>query len=156
MVRLNGSAELTRARPGLATREAGLLLVAAAGAWAATVVLARGMAGMVGTMGLGLAVFVPVWTLMMAAMMLPSVTPTASLYARTVRSNKTARIAGLVTGYLAVWAVAGLPAFGLAWLAGWMTGKNPGAAHILAVAVFAACGVYQLSPLKDQIGRAHV
>jgi predicted metal-binding membrane protein len=150
MVRLNGSAELARARPGLATREASLLLVAAAGAWAATVVLARGMAGMAGTMGLGLAVFVPVWTLMMAAMMLPSVTPTASLYARTVRSNKTARIAGLVTGYLAVWAAAGLPAFGLAWLAGWMTGKNPGAAHILAVGVFAACGVYQLSPLKDR------
>jgi predicted metal-binding membrane protein len=150
MVRLNGSAELARARPGLATREASLLLIAAAGAWAATVVLARGMAGMAGTMGLGLAVFVPVWTLMMAAMMLPSVTPTASLYARTVRSNKTARIAGLVTGYLAVWAAAGLPAFGLAWLAGWMTGKNPGAAHILAVGVFAACGVYQLSPLKDR------
>jgi predicted metal-binding membrane protein len=150
MVRLNGSAELARARPGQATREASLLLIAAAGAWAATVVLARGMAGMAGTMGLGLAVFVPVWTLMMAAMMLPSVTPTASLYARTVRSNKTARIAGLVTGYLAVWAAAGLPAFGLAWLAGWMTGKNPGAAHILAVGVFAACGVYQLSRLKDR------
>jgi predicted metal-binding membrane protein len=150
MVRRNGSAELARARPGLATREASLLLIAAAGAWAATVVLARGMAGMAGTMGLGLAVFVPVWTLMMAAMMLPSVTPTASLYARTVRSNKTARIAGLVTGYLAVWAAAGLPAFGLAWLAGWMTGKNPGAAHILAVGVFAACGVYQLSRLKDR------
>jgi predicted metal-binding membrane protein len=150
MVRLNGSAELPRARPALATREAGLLLIAAAGAWAATVVLARGMAGMAGTMGLGLAVFVPVWTLMMAAMMLPSVTPTASLYARTVQSNKMARIAGLVTGYLAVWAAAGLPAFGLAWLAGWMTGKNPGAAHILAVGVFAACGVYQLSRLKDR------
>ena len=150
MVRLNGSAELARARPGLATREASLLLIAAAGAWAATVVLARGMAGMAGTMGLGLAVFVPVWTLMMAAMMLPSVTPTASLYARTVRSNKTARIAGLVTGYLAVWAAAGLPAFGLAWLAGWMTGKDPGAAHILAVGIFAACGVYQLSRLKDR------
>ena len=56
---------------------------------------------------------------MMAAMMLPSVTPTASLYARTVRTNKTARMAGLVTGYLAVWAAVGLPAFGLAWLAGW-------------------------------------
>ena len=34
------------------------MLIAAAGAWAATVALARGMAGMTGTMGLGLAVFV--------------------------------------------------------------------------------------------------
>jgi predicted metal-binding membrane protein len=39
------------------------------------------MAGMAGTMGLGLAAFVPVWTLMMAPVMLPSVAPTASLYA---------------------------------------------------------------------------
>jgi len=31
------------------------VLIAAAGAWAATVALARGMAGMTGTMGLGLA-----------------------------------------------------------------------------------------------------
>jgi predicted metal-binding membrane protein len=154
MVRVNGSAgSAGLVRPGsagLARREVGLLLIAAAGAWAATVVLARGMAGMTGTMGLGLAVFVPVWTLMMAAMMLPSVTPTASLYARTVQSNRTVRIAGLTAGYLAVWAAAGVPAFGLAWLAGWLTGKHPGAAHVLAVAVFAACGAYQLSPLKDR------
>jgi predicted metal-binding membrane protein len=146
----SGSADLARAPAGFATREAGLVLIAAAGAWAATVVLARGMAGMTGTMGLGLAVFVAVWTLMMTAMMLPSVAPTASLYAKTVQSNRTVRIAALVVGYLAVWAAAGLPAFGLAWLAGWVTGKHPGAAHVLAVAVFAACGVYQLSRLKDR------
>jgi predicted metal-binding membrane protein len=150
MVRVNGPAELAPSRPDQAAREVGLVLIVAAGAWAGTVLLARGMAGMTGTMGLGLAAFVPVWTLMMAAMMLPSVTPLASLYARTVRSNRTARIAGLVAGYLAVWAAAGLPAFGLAWLAGWMTGEHPGAAHVLAVAVFAACGAYQLSPLKDR------
>jgi hypothetical protein len=84
MVRVNGSAELARPRPGLGTREAALLLIVAAGAWAATVALARGMTGMTGTMGLGLAVFVAVWTLMMAAMMLPSVTPVATLYAKTI------------------------------------------------------------------------
>ena len=60
------------------------------------------------------------------------------------------RIAGLVVGYLAVWAAAGVPAFGLAWLAGWLTGKHPSAAHIMAVAVFAAAGIYQLSSLKDR------
>ena len=150
MVRVKGPAELAPSRPTLATREAGLVLIVAAAAWAGTVLLARGMAGMTGTMGLGLAAFVPVWTLMMAAMMLPSVTPLASLYARTVQNNRPARIAGLVAGYLAVWAVAGLPAFGLAWLAGWVTGRHPSAAHVLAVAVLAACGVYQLSPLKDR------
>jgi predicted metal-binding membrane protein len=146
---MSGPADLRQARPGQATLEVALVLMAAAGAWAGTIVLARGMTGMTGTMGLGLAVFVPVWTLMMAAMMLPSVTPLASLYARTVRSNRTVRLAGLVAGYLAVWALAGVPAFGLAWLTGWMTGRHPGAAHVLAVAIFAACGVYQLTRLKD-------
>ena len=147
---MNGPAELAPSRPALATREAGLVLIVAAAAWAGTVLLARGMAGMTGTMGLGLAVFVPVWTLMMAAMMLPSVTPLASLYARTMQSSRPVRIAGLVAGYLAVWAVAGLPAFGLAWLTGRLTGMHPGAAHILAVAVFAVAGLYQLTPLKDR------
>ena len=150
---MNGSAQL--ARPSLARREAALLLIAAAGAWVATVALARGMAGMTGTMGLGLVVFVPVWTLMMAAMMLPSVTPTATLYAGTIPGSgaagrRAARIAGLVVGYLGVWAAAGLPAYGLAWLAGWLTGRHPGAAHITAVAVFAVAGAYQLSRLKDR------
>jgi len=56
------------------------------------------------------------------------VTPTASLYAKTVQRNRTVRIAGLVAGYLAVWAAAGLPAYGLAWLAG-------AAALALAVAI---------------------
>jgi len=64
---------------------------------------------MTGTMGLGPAAFVAVWTLMMAAMMLPSVAPTASLYARTIQGRRAARMAGLVVGYLAVWAAAGLP-----------------------------------------------
>lgn len=147
---MTGSRGLARPRPGLATREAAFLLILAAGAWAATLALARGMAGMAGTMGLGLALFVPVWTLMMAAMMLPSVAPTASLYARTFRENRTVRTGGLVAGYLAVWAAAGVPAYGLAWLAGWLTGKHPSAAHIMAVAVFAVCGIYQLSSLKDR------
>jgi predicted metal-binding membrane protein len=112
------------------------------------------MAGMTGTMGLGLAAFVPIWTLMMAAMMLPSVAPTASLYAKTMQGNRTARIAGLVVGYLAVWAAAGLPAYGLAGLTGWLAGQHPSAAHILAVAVFAICGMYQLSSLKGPLPRA--
>jgi predicted metal-binding membrane protein len=147
---VSGSAGVARPQPGLATREAAFVLILAAGAWAVTIALARGMAGMTGTMGLGLAVFVPIWTLMMAAMMLPSVAPTASLYARTFRDNRALRTAGLVGGYLAVWAAAGVPAYGLAWLAGWLTGMHPEAAHVMAVAVFGVVGVYQLSSLKDR------
>jgi predicted metal-binding membrane protein len=147
---VNGSGGLAQPRPGRAAREVPVLLILAAGAWAATIAIARGMAGMTGTMGLGLVAFVPVWTLMMAAMMLPTVTPMASLYAKTMQRNRAARIAGLVAGYLTVWAAAGLPAFGLAWLAGWLTGTHPGAAHVMAVAVFALAGIYQLTSLKDR------
>jgi predicted metal-binding membrane protein len=147
---MSASRGLARLRPAPATREVAVLLILAACAWTATVLLARGMAGMTGTMGLGLAAFVAIWTLMMAAMMLPSVTPTASLYVKTFRDNRAMRTAGLVAGYLAIWAAAGLPAYGLAWLASWLTGMHPGAAHVLAVAVFASCGVYQLSSLKDR------
>lgn len=103
-----------------------------------------------GTMGLSAAAFIAVWALMMAAMMLPSVTPLASVYARSIVSSRTARVAGLVIGYLLVWAAAGVPAFALAALTGWLDNHHPGAAHGLAVAVFAGCGVYQLTGLKDR------
>ncbi len=141
---------MARPRPAIGSGEITVLLILAAIAWVGTLWVARGMAGMTGTMGLSLAAFVPVWTLMMAAMMLPSVSPTASLYAKTVRANRTIRVTGLVAGYLVVWAAAGLPAYGLARLAGWLTGQHPGAAHAGAVAVFAVCGAYQLTSLKDR------
>jgi predicted metal-binding membrane protein len=48
-------------------------------AWLVTVGRAGAMAGMTGTMGLGLSAFVGMWALMMAAMMLPSVAPVASM-----------------------------------------------------------------------------
>jgi predicted metal-binding membrane protein len=129
-----------------------VLLVLAAGAWVTTVAIARGMTGMTGTMGLGVASFVAVWTLMMAAMMLPSVTPVASLYAKTVRAGRSraARIGGLVAGYLLIWAAAGLPGYGLAWAAGRLSDAAPVAAHTLAIVVFAACGAYQFSGLKER------
>jgi predicted metal-binding membrane protein len=147
---MSGLGGVAGPRPRLAVLEVAFLLILAAGAWAATIALARGMSGMTGTMGLSLGLFLPVWTLMMAAMMLPSVAPTASLYARTMRDQRALRMSGLVAGYLAVWAATGLPAYGLAWLAGWMVGMHPDAAHVLAVALYAACGIYQLTSAKDR------
>ena len=148
---MTGSGAASRAAgPWQAPWLAAALLALAAGAWAATVAISRGMAAMPGTMGLGLAAFAAVWTLMMAAMMLPSVTPVASLYARTVPPgpSRIPRAGALVAGYLLVWAAAGLPGYGLAWAAGRLVGSYPAAAHALAVAVYAACGAYQFSSLK--------
>jgi predicted metal-binding membrane protein len=117
------------------------------------VVLARDMGSMPGTMGLGAGSFIAVWALMMAAMMmmmLPSVTSFASLYMRTFGDDRGWRLAGFASGYLSVRIAAALPAYGLAWLAGRLAGARPAAATVLAVAIFAACGGYQLTPLKDR------
>jgi predicted metal-binding membrane protein len=101
-------------------------------------------------MGLGVVSFIAVWALMMAAMMLPSVTPFASLYVRTFGDDRGWRLAGFASGYLVVWIAGALPAYGLAWLAGRLVGGHPAAATVLAVAIFAACGGYRLTPLKDR------
>jgi predicted metal-binding membrane protein len=132
------------------TPQAAILLLVAAVAWLVTVGRAGAMAGMTGTMGLSLAAFVGMWTLMMAAMMLPSVAPVASMYQRSIRSQRALRLAGFTGGYLLAWAWAGVPAFLLTALVAGLVDDHPAWATAIAVAVFAACGVYQLTPLKTR------
>lgn len=79
---------------------------------------------------MGLVPFLGGWTLMMAAMMLPSIAPLVLLY----RGNRVL----LAAGYLTVWAGTGL----LPWAA--MEGSfQPVPAIVLALA-----GIYELTPLK--------
>jgi predicted metal-binding membrane protein len=147
-----GTAVVARRR--LATPETAVVAALSAAAWVGTVSLSQGMASMTGTMGLAAWEFVPAWTLMMAAMMLPAVGVTGSIYARTILTNRPARLAGFVGGYLVVWAAAGVPALGLASLAGRLASDEPGIAHGVAVGMFALCGIYQLTPIKDRcLGR---
>jgi predicted metal-binding membrane protein len=127
-----------------------LLLVAAGAAWVGVLVLAGQMGAMPGTMGLGFASFAGVWVLMMAAMMLPSVVPFASLYVDRMPAPRGRRLMGFVSGYALVWGAVAVPAFGLAWVADRVVDGHAGAATGLAVVIFAACGVYQLTPLKDR------
>jgi predicted metal-binding membrane protein len=108
------------------------------------------MGTMGGTMGFGVVAFAAVWVVMMAAMMLPSVTPFATLYARSFGDNRTRRTVAFVGGYLLVWALAAIPAYGAARLADSLVPNHPAGATALAVLVFAACGVYQLTPIKDR------
>ena len=131
------------------TPQAAVLLLVAAVAWLVTVGRAGAMAGMSGTMGLGLLAFVGMWApMMMAAMMLPSVAPVASMYQRSVRSHRALRLAGFTSGYLLAWAGAGIPAFLLTAFVAQLVDDHPAWATAVAVAVFASCGVYQLTPLK--------
>jgi predicted metal-binding membrane protein len=141
---------MTTAAPSLRrlTPQAAILLLAAAVAWLVTVGRAGSMAGMTGTTGLGLPAFVGMWALMMAAMMLPSVAPVASMYQRSVRSWRALRLAGFTAGYLLAWAGAGIPAYLLTLLVAQVVDGHPAWTTAAAVAVFAACGLYQLTPLK--------
>jgi predicted metal-binding membrane protein len=138
---------MTTAIPSLRrlTPQAAVLLLVAAVAWLATVGRAATMQGMTGTMGLGLAGFVGMWALMM-----PSVAPVASMYQRSVRSHRALRLAGFTAGYLIAWAGAGIPAYLLTALATRLVSDHPARATATAVAVFASCGVYQLTPLKSR------
>jgi predicted metal-binding membrane protein len=125
-----------------------LLLVAAAAAWVGVVAESRGMEGMPATMGLSFGGFVAVWAMMMVAMMLPTVAPFAALWIRTLTGHRTLRIGGFAAGYLLVWTAAAVPAYALAWLATELASTRPTGARVAAVAVFAGCGLYQLTPLK--------
>jgi predicted metal-binding membrane protein len=88
----------------------------------------------------GAATYLGSWTVMMAAMMLPSVAPFALLYARGAPNAVAPGF--LAAGYLGVWALVGIPAYALDRTLGM---EHPRATA--AVLIFA--GLYQLSPLKD-------
>jgi len=127
-----------------------VLLAASVAAWVGTIGWARlaDMNAMPGTMGMSLAIFTAMWTLMMAAMMLPSVGPFIGVYQRTVTEHRVPRLTALAGGYLAVWGASGMVAFAIAGWFGELAGWNSAAAQAMAIATFASVGVYQLSPLK--------
>jgi predicted metal-binding membrane protein len=109
---------------------AGLLLVLVA-AWAALLAMGDEL-----PMGAGL--WIGAWTVMMAAMMLPSTSPLVLLYAR----QSTATSSALLTaGYVAVWAGVGLAAYGIDM-------RLPDPSNRVVGAVLIGAGLYQLTPLK--------
>jgi predicted metal-binding membrane protein len=135
--------------PGLA------LLVLAVGGWAYIVYQARTMGAMetmsgarISTMG-GFVPFVLGWTAMMAAMMIPATLPLILLYRTVTRQRVSASQArvgttALLAGYIAVWAVAGLPIYGYA-----LTAETIGRfAAVLPAVLLVSGGVYQFTSLK--------
>src|SRR5947208_1982565 len=130
-----------------------VLLVLAALAWVLTVQQARGMGVGPGTMGMTLPFFLGMWVVMMSAMMFPSVAPIAILWTRSIarRSEgleRATRTGSFVSGYLVAWTAFGAAAFaaliGTQHLVDW----SPEAAKWLGISLFAAAGIYQLTPLK--------
>ncbi|MBS9532553.1 DUF2182 domain-containing protein [Mycobacterium sp. M1] len=101
-----------------------------------------------GTMApMSFAAFLLAWAAMMAAMMLPPVLPVVRRYARAAGGGAAPGVIFVAT-YLALWSVAGIPAF-LAWsrLNEPLAHADPWAGR-LAGAVAVAAGLYQLTPLK--------
>jgi predicted metal-binding membrane protein len=130
------------------TRQGVAMLGVAALAWAGVVAYARHMGNGAGTMGMQLVEFVPMWSLMMTAMMLPGVSPVASLYLRTINSNRAHRLIVFVGGYLLVWSVVGIPAYVALRVVDHQLTDAHTETRILAVVLLAAAGLYQLTPLK--------
>jgi predicted metal-binding membrane protein len=126
------------------------LLVAAGLAWWST---ADRMAGMDAGPGIALGSvgwFAGVWATMMAAMMLPSLSPAAAVFAASVR-RELSRVLLFTGGYLLVWSVAGIGAYGLlelgrSLLLGSLAWHDGG--RLLAASVLALAALYQLTPLK--------
>jgi predicted metal-binding membrane protein len=121
---------------GVSVREPALvvgagLLLASVAAWATLLAMGDEM-----PMGAGL--WIGAWTVMMAAMMLPSTSPLVLLYARQSTAMSSAL---LTTGYVAVWAAIGLAAYGIHM-------RLPDPSNRVVGAVLIAAGLYQLTPLK--------
>jgi predicted metal-binding membrane protein len=135
-----------------------LLLGAALVAWIVTVDRMRGMDGGPGTDLGGLGWFTGIWVTMMAAMMLPSVTPMVLTYSRIARHRAATggrRLAApwiFVAGYLLAWTVYGLAAYGLYRVIdavdGGLLDWDRGGPWV-AGAALAGAGLYQLTPLKE-------
>jgi predicted metal-binding membrane protein len=131
------------------------LLVVAAFAWVLLIRQSPGMPASMAGPWLEFGEFLLLWVIMMAAMMLPSVAPVASMYLIVVRSrgNGPAHVAALVAGYLLAWAGFGVIAFGISWALGKLAPMNmamaPSRLAIWSAAIsLAVAGLYQFTPLK--------
>lgn len=138
----------------------GLLLVLAAAAWVVVLREAEagdGMSGMSGlTMGMQGGLFLAIWVAMMVAMMFPAAAPMILTFAMVHADRRRQGGAFVPTwvfvgAYLAVWALFGVLAYGLARGAESLAAQSmwlmDHAAQIGGVLLIVA-GLYQLSPLK--------
>jgi predicted metal-binding membrane protein len=143
--------------PALAAARGRLGLIAilfglAAVSWWSTVVRMDGMDAGPGTALGRLGWFLTVWVVMMAAMMLPSLSPTVALYARMIRRRAPVAPYLFTAGYLVTWAAAGLLAYGLFELGHRLLGDQLAWSHAgrwVAGGTLLVAAAYELTPLKD-------
>lgn len=145
-------------RLGGQTALAGALLALAATAWVVTDLRMAGMDAGPGTNPGALSFYISTWVVMMAAMMLPAITPTVLAHRDLQRERRAhaplidARDTSLlIAGYLAVWAAAGLLAYALLEAGRSLDGGLfawDRAGRWAATGVLLAAALYQLTPSK--------
>jgi predicted metal-binding membrane protein len=101
------------------------------------------------------AVFTGGWVLMLAAMMLPTAHPLVVLFDGLVSARRERRqlVALVVAGYVTVWTLAGLAAFGLDMAVHAVVDAVPAierSSWLLGAVVLGGAGAYQLSDLKER------
>ncbi len=122
-------------------------------AWIPTIEQAQDMPAIPGTMGLSLVPFLGCWSLMMAAMMLPTFAPQLAWHLEMTpqqgrRPLLAARAGRVLLGYLLVWAACGLPVYGLAAAEGFLLLKAPSLVPEMGALVLVTLGCYQLTPFQ--------
>jgi predicted metal-binding membrane protein len=132
------------------TPQAAALLTAAALAWVAIITWSPIGGAMAGRLEFVLPTFLITWTVMMAAMMLPSVAPVASLYSRSISERRALRLTLFTGGYLVTWVSAGVLAFALDAFVGGLADASPSLGTAASAGAYLVCGLYQLSPLKSR------
>lgn len=128
-----------------------LLFALAAAGWWWTVDRMRGMDEGPGTDLGTLGWFLGVWIVMMAAMMLPSVSPMVALYSRMTKQRSPVAPVVFVSGYLLTWAGAGLIAFAISEAGGRVFGDVLSwdrAGRWVAGGTLVIAAAYELTPLK--------
>jgi predicted metal-binding membrane protein len=137
-----------RARLGLVA----VLFALAAIAWWSTADRMSGMDAGPGTDLGGLGWFLGVWVVMMAAMMLPSLSPTVALYSSMTRQRGLDRPLLFTAAYVIVWSAAGLLAYGVYRAGRALLGSElawHSAGRWVTAGVLAAAAAYELTPLKN-------
>ncbi|WP_330299613.1 DUF2182 domain-containing protein [Streptomyces sp. NBC_00503] len=131
-----------------------LMVLIAVLAWVLTIGQARQMGMEPGTMGLALPLFLLLWVVMMAAMMLPSVAPVAITWVRGISRRPAAPavralyVAEFVIGYLLAWTGFGLLAYGALALTGDLVRGDPQVGRWIGAGAFLLAGLHQFGPLK--------
>ncbi|MFC7343107.1 DUF2182 domain-containing protein [Saccharopolyspora griseoalba] len=98
------------------------------------------------------ALFLITWVVMMAAMMLPAITPFTVGVSRLVRARPGARgsVAWLTAGYLVLWGAVGALAYPVLLGFGALAAGGPASGVRAGAVVLLIAGAYQFSPLKQR------